>query len=142
MITSPRSAAVLLPACHNCHCHCLTAFWLWLLLLFRLRLEGKTCWQALDSGRVNIVVDDKGLLLVRVLCDCRVVVCMSRLPLPLPSDCVPVVVVAAVVFRLPLPLSNCVPVAIGGKDVMVTKMLILLLMMKYCCWEKQTKMTS
>ena len=44
---------------------------------------------ALDNERVDIVVDDKGLLPVNVLRDCRVVVCVSRLLLPL-SDRVPV----------------------------------------------------
>ena len=60
---------------------------------------------ALDSGRDDIVVDDKGLLLVRVLRDCHVVVCVSRFPLTLPlplSDRVLVVVTAAVVFQLHL----------------------------------------
>ena len=54
---------------------------------------------------------------------CCVIVCISRLPLPL-LDRVPVVVVAAaVVFQLPLTLLDCVGVfALGGKDVMVTKM--------------------
>ena len=52
---------------------------------------------ALDSRRVDIIADDKGLLSVHVLRDCHAVVCMSRLPLPL-SDRVPVVVVTAVVF--------------------------------------------
>ena len=82
---------------------------------------------ALDSRRVNIVVDDKGLLLVRVLRNCHVVVCVSRLPLslPLPSDRVPVVVAAAVVFRLPLPDRVSVLVALGGKDIMVTKMYVV-----------------
>ena len=59
-----------------------------------------------DRGRVDIVVGDKGLLPVRVLRDCHVVVCVSQLPLPLSwslLDRVPVVVlVAAVVFRLHL----------------------------------------
>ena len=49
---------------------------------------------ALDSGHVDIVVVDKGLLPVRVLRDCHGVVCVSRLPLPL-LDCV---LVAAVVI--------------------------------------------
>ena len=60
---------------------------------------------ALDSERVDIVVGDKELLPVRGLHNCNVVVCVSRLPLPLP-DRVPVVIAAAVVIRLPLPLSE------------------------------------
>ena len=64
--------------------------------------EGRHGGNTLDIGRVDIVVDDKGLLLVRVLRDCHVVVCVSRfpflLPLPLPSDRVLIVVAAAVVF--------------------------------------------
>ena len=52
----------------------------------------------LDRGRVDVVVDDKGLLLVRVLRDCHVVVCVPRLPLPLLDR----VLVAAVVFQLHL----------------------------------------
>ena len=69
--------------------------------------EGRVSGNDLDSGRVHIVVDDKGLLPVRVLRDCRHVVCVSRLPLLLPlSDRVMVVVAAAGVFRLTLPLSE------------------------------------
>ena len=93
---------------------------------------------AVDSGRVDIIVDDKGMLPVHVLCDCHVVVWVSRLPLPLPLPDRVVVVVTAV-FQLSLPLADRVQVALGGKDVMVTNMLImdvsrLLIMLKDCCW--------
>ena len=52
----------------------------------------------LGRWRVSVVDDTKELLSVRILCGCHVVVCVSRLPLPLP-DHVPVVV-AAVMFRM------------------------------------------
>ena len=57
---------------------------------------------ALDRGRVDIIVGDKGLLPVRVLRNCHVVVCMPRFTLPPLSDRVPVVAAAAVVFQLQL----------------------------------------
>ena len=69
---------------------------------------------ALDSGRVDIAVDDKGMLPVRVLRDCHVVVFVSRFTLPPLLDRVPVVA-AAVVFGLPLPLLDHVLVALGGR---------------------------
>ena len=67
---------------------------------------GRSTWSY--SRGVDIVVDDKGLLPVRVLRDCHVVVCiMSRLPLPL-SDRVPAVIVAAdVVFQFHLERRMC-----------------------------------
>ena len=77
--------------------------------------EGRQGGNALDSGRVDIVVNDKGLLPVCVLCDCNIVACVSRLQLSL-SDRVPVVLVAAAVsFRLSSPLLDRVPVALGGR---------------------------
>ena len=63
----------------------------------------------LDRGRVEVVDDAKGLLPVPVR-DCCVVICVSRLPLPPLSDCVPVVAVvvaAAVVFQLHLEGRAC-----------------------------------
>ena len=53
----------------------------------------------LDRGRVDVVDDDKGVLPVRGFRDYHVVVCVSRLPLPLLDR---VVVAAAVVFQLHL----------------------------------------
>ena len=93
----------------------------WLLLLW---CSGCT-WRegrfgnALDSRRVDVVDDAKGMLPVRVLRDGHVF-CVSRLPLPLPlSDRVPVVLVA-----------------LGRKDVLVTilmaDVLILLMLMMDC----------
>ena len=67
-------------------------------------------------------------------------VCVSRFSFPLPLlDHVPVVVAAAGVF--PFPLSDRVLVALGGKDVMVTKTLIedvltLLMLIIKDCWRK------
>ena len=57
--------------------------------------------------------------------------------LPLPPDRGPVVVVVAAAVVFQLPLSDRVPVALGRKDVMVTKMLIenmstLLMLLKDC----------
>ena len=59
--------------------------------------------KALDSGRVDIVIDYKGLLPVRVPRDCH-----RKL-----TDRVPFVVAAAVVFRLPLLLSDRVLVVVA-----------------------------
>ena len=56
---------------------------------------------ALDRKRVDIVVDDKGLLLVRVFHNCYAVFCVSRLLLSL-SVRVPVVITANVEFQLRL----------------------------------------
>ena len=86
---------------------------------------------------VMIFIEDAPTLLIMLKDCCRsafrcCAVCVSQFPLPLPLlDCVPVVVVLVV---------------LGGKDVMVTKMLTedvlaLLIMIKYC-WGKQTKTTS
>ena len=55
--------------------------------------EGRVVGNDIDNGRVHIVVDDKELLPVRVLRDCRVVICVSPWPLPL-SNPVQVVVAA------------------------------------------------
>ena len=74
-----------------------------LLLLWRFGCtwrEGRVD-TALDSRRVDIVVDDKELWAVRALRNCHVVVCVSQLPL---SDRVPV---AAVVFQLRLEGRTC-----------------------------------
>ena len=63
----------------------------------------ETVGNALDSGRVDIVVDDKGLLLVRILHNCHGVVCAPGFTLPLSDRVLFVVVVAAaaaVVFWL------------------------------------------
>ena len=67
-------------------------------VVFLLHLEGRRHGgHELDRGRVNVVDDAKGLLPV---CGRCVFVCVSRLPLPILSDRVPVVV--AVVFLLHL----------------------------------------
>ena len=63
--------------------------------------RGKCVGKALDSGRVGIVVGDKGPSLVRVPRNCKL------------TDRVPVVVAAAVVLRLPLPLSDHVLVIVA-----------------------------
>ena len=57
--------------------------------------------KALDSGHVDVVVDDKGLSPVRVPRNCK------------STDRVPVVVAAVVVFRLSLPLSDHVLVVVA-----------------------------
>ena len=78
--------------------------------VFIIYCLGRLTWSY--SRGVYIVVDDKGLLPVRLLRDCHVVVyIMSRLPLTL-LDRVPVVVAAAVVFRLHLEAGRH-----GDKDV-------------------------
>ena len=71
--------------------------------------EERHCGHDLDRGCVDVVDDAKGLLRVRVLCDCDIVVCVSQLPLSLPlPNCVPVVVVAAaVVFWLHFDERTC-----------------------------------
>ena len=93
--------------------------------------EGRHGVHDLDRGRVDVVDDAKRLLMVRVLRDCHVVVCVSRLPLP---DCVSVVVAAAVVFLLPL--LDCVLVALGGRDVLtmllIEDVLTLLMLIMDC----------
>jgi len=89
---------------------------------------------------VDVIDDDKGLLPVCVLRDCHVVVCVSQSSLSLPlSDRVPVVAVAVIQLLLPLSDRVSVLVALGGKNVMVTRMMIegvstLLLMIQDCCW--------
>ena len=95
------AAGVLLSVCQDFYCHCQIAFRLQLLLL--LWCSG-CAWRelrvgnALDSRRVDVVVDDNILVPVHVPRDCHVVVCVSRLSLTLSDR----VVVAAVVFWLNL----------------------------------------
>ena len=80
----------------------------------------------LDSGRVDIIVDAKGMLPVRVLHDCHVV-CVSRLPLPL-------------LDRVLVDL-----VALGGKDVLAMILIadvLTLLMLMMDCWGAKQSNTS
>ena len=66
-------------------------------------LEGKDVLAMLLIADVfDIIVDDKGLLPFRVLCDCYAVVYVSQLTLPSSDHILVVVVAAAVVFRLHL----------------------------------------
>ena len=94
--------------------------------------------------------DAKGLLLVRDLRNCHVVVCVTIAIAIVGSrsgsSCcccgVPISILSIVGSRSG---SSCcgLPVALGGKDVMVTNMLIqnvlMSLLMIKDCWGKQTK---
>ena len=96
-------------------------------VVFRLYLEeGHNGGYDLDRGRVDVVDDAEGLLPVHV---------------PLLCYCLRVMIAIAIVgSRFSCSCSCCccgVTVALGGKDVMVTKMLIedvsmLLILLKDC----------
>ena len=88
-----------------------------------------------------LLIEDVMTLLMMLKDCCQ----QSRVHVPLLCCLHFVIGIAIPIIGLPSGCScSCccgVPVALGGKDVMVTNMVMLLLMIKYC-WGKQTKTTS
>ena len=104
---------MLLSAFHNCHCHCRIAFRLLLLWCSSCTWREERVGNALDSGRVDIVVDDWTVAGP----------CSSRLPCCYLCVMITIAIVGSRSgcscccggVRLPLPLSERVPVDAEGR---------------------------